>query len=306
MSDAAARIASTRADHANRAARPHPGEKTLSSKSAFYQANGLELHYLDFGNHGAPALACIHGLSGNAHNFDALAPHLASRYHVISIDVRGRGDSGWGPAAEYNPAVYVKDLDALLNTLGVTRVTLIGTSMGGIISMIFAGGYPERVEKLVLNDIGPEIEPAGLKRITDYFTTARNEFNDLDEVAAYYRENYPFLRDTPQAELVEFVRWAVKPDGRGKLIWKIDPAVRNMPRSGSAARPMDLWVPYARIAAPILVIRGAESDILSAETAARMGRVLRGTRVAEIPGVGHAPTLSEPESLAALRDFLLK
>ncbi len=277
----------------------------MSSKSVFHSANGLELHYLDFGNPAAPALVCIHGLSGNAHNFDGLAPHLASRYHVISIDVRGRGDSGWGPSTEYTPPVYVKDLAAILDGIGVGRVTLVGTSMGGIISMIFAGGYPERVERLVLNDIGPEIDPAGLKRITDYFTTARNEFNNLDEVAAYYRENYPFLRDTPQGELIEFVRWAVKPDGRGKLIWKIDPAVRNIPRTGSEARPMDLWVPFARIAAPILVIRGAESDILSAETAARMGRVLRGTRVAEVPGVGHAPTLSEPESLAALRDFLL-
>ncbi len=277
----------------------------MSAKSVFYQANGLKLHYLDFGNAGAPALACIHGLSGNAHNFDGLAPHLASRHHVISIDVRGRGDSAWGPPGEYNPVAYVKDLGALLTTLGIARVSLIGTSMGGIISMIFAGGYPERVERLVLNDIGPEINPAGLKRITDYFTAAPNEFADLDAVAAYYRENYPFLRDTPQAELIEFVRWAVKPDGRGKLIWKIDPAVRNAPRTGSEARPMDLWVPFARIAAPILVIRGAESDILSAETAARMGRVMRGTRVAEIPGVGHAPTLTEPESLAALRDFLM-
>lgn len=277
----------------------------MPGQNVFYEANGLKLHYLDFGNAGAPTLVCIHGLSGNAHNFDALAPHLAGRYHVISVDVRGRGDSAWGPASEYAPPFYVKDLDALLNTLGVSRVTLVGTSMGGIISMIFAGGYPERVEKLVLNDIGPEIDPIGLKRITDYFTAAQNEFDNLDEVAAYYRKNYPFLAKTPQPELIEFVRWAVKPNGRGKLVWKIDPAVRNIPRSGSEARPMDLWMPFARIAAPVLVVRGAESDILSAETAARMGRVLRGTRIAEIPGVGHAPTLTEPEALAAIRAFLL-
>ena len=112
------------------------------------------------------------GLSGNAHNFDGLAPQLAARHHVLSLDVRGRGDSAWGPAADYNPVVYVADLLAFITELGLERVSLIGTSMGGIISMIFAGGYPERVERLVLNDIGPEIDPAGLKRITDYFTEA--------------------------------------------------------------------------------------------------------------------------------------
>jgi pimeloyl-ACP methyl ester carboxylesterase len=276
----------------------------LSAQSRFFNANGLRLHYLDFGNPSKPPLVCIHGLSGNAHNFDGLAPHLSSDYHVMSLDVRGRGDSEWGPPGEYAPPVYVNDLLVMLETLGLDRVTLIGTSMGGIISMIFAGGYPQRVERLVLNDIGPEIDPAGLKRITAYFTDAPNEFNELAEVTAYYRANYPFMADAPESELREFVRWAVKPMADGRLTWKIDPAVRNMPRTGTAARPMDLWLPYARITARTLVIRGAESDILSRDTAERMCRVLPGAKLAEIPGVGHAPTLSEPQSIAAIRDFL--
>lgn len=278
----------------------------MSAESRFFSANGLRLHYLDFGNPSKPPLVCIHGLSGNAHNFDGLAPHLANDYHVMSIDVRGRGDSEWGPPGEYAPPVYVNDLSVMLEMLELDRVTLIGTSMGGIISMIFAGGYPQRVERLVLNDIGPEIDPAGLKRITDYFTDAPNEFNDLAEVAAYYRANYPFLANAPEPELREFVRWAVKPIGDGRLTWKIDPAVRNIPRTGTAARPMDMWVPYARIAARTLVIRGAESDILSRDTAERMCRVLPGAKLAEIPGVGHAPTLSEPQSIAAITGFLAR
>ena len=276
----------------------------MSAQSRFISANGLKLHYLDYGNPSKPPVVCIHGLSGNAHHFDGLAAHLSSDHHVMSIDVRGRGDSEWGPPGEYAPPVYVSDLSAMLEALELERVTLIGTSMGGIISMIFAGGYPQRVERLVLNDIGPEVDPAGLKRITDYFTEAPSDFKDLAEVAAYYRANYGFLAAAPEAELIEFVRWAVKPDGTGRLTWKIDPAVRNIPRTGTAAKPMDLWVAYARIAARTLVIRGAESDILAPDTAERMCRVLPGARLVEIPGMGHAPTLVEPAAVAAIRAFL--
>ena len=276
----------------------------MSAQSRFVSANGLKLHYLDYGNPSKPPVVCIHGLSGNAHNFDVLAGHLSSEHHVMSIDVRGRGDSEWGAPGEYVPPVYVSDLSGMLEALEIERVTLIGTSMGGIISMIFAGGYPQRVDRLVLNDIGPEVNPAGLKRITDYFTAAPNDFKDMAEVAAYYRANYPFLAAAPEVELIEFARWAVKPADDGRLTWKIDPAVRNIPRTGTAARPLDLWVPYARIAARTLIIRGAESDILESDTAERMCRVLPGARLVEIAGVGHAPTLAEPAAVAAIRAFL--
>jgi pimeloyl-ACP methyl ester carboxylesterase len=278
----------------------------LPAQSRYFSANGLKLHYLDFGNPSRPPLVCIHGLSGNAHNFDGLALHLMNDHHVISIDVRGRGDSEWGPPGEYAPPVYVNDLSLMLEALELDRVTLIGTSMGGLVSILFAGGYPHRVERLVLNDIGPEVEPAGLKRITDYFTDAPSSFKDVAEVAAYYRANYQYLAATPEPDLLDFVRWAVKPTNDGGLTWKIDPAVRNIPRTGAAARPMDMWVPFARITARMMVVRGAESDILSRDTAQRMCRVLPGSKLVEIPGVGHAPTLAEPASVAAIRDFLAR
>jgi len=275
----------------------------MAAQSNFVQANNLQLHYLDFGNRGAPPIICIHGLSGNAHHFDGLAPRLAGRYHVLSLDIRGRGESAWGAAGDYNPVTYVADLNAFINVLGLGRVSLIGTSMGGGIAMIFAGGYPDRVERLVLNDIGPEIDPVGLKRITDYFTEAPTEFADMAEVAAYYRANYPFLTNVPEPALLEFVKWAVKFTPDGRLTWKLDPAVRNIPRTGAAARPIDMWVPYARIQAKILVIRGAESDILAAATADRMRMVLPGTQTVEVPGTGHAPTLNEPAAVTAIMQF---
>jgi pimeloyl-ACP methyl ester carboxylesterase len=276
----------------------------LDQLDRFQTAGGLQLHYLDFGGEGKPPLVCIHGLTGNAHNFDALVPHLKARYHVLALDVRGRGDSQWGPAADYNPQVYVSDLKEFLDALGIKRVSLIGTSMGGVISMMFAGGYPESVERLVLNDIGPEIDPAGLMRILAYVVDAPDHFKDLAEVLAYYRTTYPPAANLSDAELTEWVRWSVKPAEGNGLMWKMDPAIRQPPRGGSAARPIDLWLHYNRVMAPILIVRGAESDILSRDTAARMVKVQRGVRLVEVPGLAHAPSLVEPEALEAITDFL--
>jgi esterase len=277
----------------------------MTATSQFVTVNGLRLHYLDFGNSAQPPLICLHGLSGNAHNFDGLAAHLATDYHIISIDVRGRGDSQWGPSDEYNQTTYSSDLAALIDILQFPRVTLIGTSMGGMIAMLYAGGYPERVERIVLNDVGPEVDPAGIQRITEYISVAPTEFANLAEVGEYYRQNYPAMRQMAEPELLAFVKWAVKTDANGMLRWKIDPAIRNVRRSGSGARPLDMWVPYARITAPILAIRGAESDILAPATAERMRAVLpQLTTVVEVPGVGHAPSLLEPEALSAIKHFL--
>ena len=272
---------------------------------SFVTVNGLKLHFLDHSSADKPALVCIHGLTGNAHNFDGLAPHLASGYHVLSLDVRGRGDSEWGPGIDYTPQTYLGDLTGFLDALEIRRVTLIGTSMGGMISMLFAGGHPDRVERLILNDIGPDLDPRGLQRIMDHVGEAPSEFDDLGAVAAYYRETYPPARNLNDAELQKWVKWSVKPGPNGKLAWKMDPQVRKpLRRAGSAARPLDMWVPFARITAPILVVRGAESDILAPETIARMRTVAREVHSVEVPGVGHAPSLTEPEALAAIKQFL--
>ena len=267
----------------------------------FVTANGLRLHYLDYGNEGAPWLVCIHGLTGNAHNFDALAPVLTPRYHVISIDVRGRGDSEWGPPTEYLHQNYASDLAAMLETLGVARTNLIGTSMGGIISMMYAGGWPNRVERLLLNDIGPEINEAGATRIGNYVGNAPERFKDLDEVVAHFKQNYPAMARLANGVAREFVKWSVKPAPDAGLMWKMDPNVRR-PVRGTQQR-FDFWVPYARITCPILIVRGGESDILAPDTTARMCKVHNLAKAVEIPGVAHAPMLTEPASLAAIKEF---
>ena len=269
----------------------------------FVNANGLRLHYLDYANDGAPWAVCVHGLTQNAHNFDALAAVLAAKYHVISVDVRGRGDSQWGPPTEYLPQNYVTDLAKMLEELGVARASLIGTSMGGVISMMYAGGWPERVERLVLNDIGPEIDPVGLARIAAYVGGAPERFKDIGEVVKYYKENYPPMAKLADEVVADQVKWSVKPAADGALTWKMDPNVRRPLRGGTAQQRFDLWVPYARIACPTLIVRGADSDVLDRGTASRMCKVLKHAKVVEVPGVGHAPSLTEPESLGALKEF---
>jgi esterase len=269
----------------------------------FVTVSGLRLHYIDYGGEARPWVVCVHGLSGNAHNFDDLARYLTIGYHVISFDVRGRGDSQWGPPTEYLPQNYVTDLAAMLDSIGIARTSLIGTSMGGIISMMYAGGWPDRVERLVLNDIGPEVDPAGATRIASYFASAPERFKDLGEVVKYYKANYPTMAKVPDQILAEQVKWSVKPDGNGSLMWKIDPNIRRPLRGATAANRLDLWVPYARIACRTLIVRGADSDILPRATATRMCQVHRGATSVEVPGVGHAPSLTEPESLAAIKEL---
>jgi pimeloyl-ACP methyl ester carboxylesterase len=281
--------------------------------SKFVIANNLKLHLLDHGADGKFPLVCLHGLTGNAHNFDGLAPHLTGAHHVRALDVRGRGDSAWGPSDQYDAPHYVADLRAIADVLGIKRCSLIGTSMGGVISILFASLHPDRIDRIVLNDIGPEIDPAGIRRISGYVGNSPKEFNDLTEVAAYYRENYPPMASMGEAALIEAVKWSVKPIAAGKLGWKMDPAVRGPMRSISAAQPSpavlpapNMWTQYEAITAPILIVRGADSDILSRATTKRMCETVRGTRAIEIPGVGHAPSLLEPESLSAIKEFLAR
>jgi len=175
--------------------------------------------------------------------------------------------------------------------------------MGGIVSIMYAGGWPERVERLVLNDIGPEIAPAGVARIQAYLAETPERFDDIAEVAAYFRTNYPPLSKLPESDLREAVKWSVKPGPNGGLIWKSDPNIRRPPRGATTQNRLDLWVPFARINCPILILRGAESDLLAPDTVERMRKVLGTADSVEVPGVGHAPSLAEPEALAALRKF---
>ncbi len=274
--------------------------ETTNAVDRFVRVGDLNLHYLEWGEAGAPPVIMVHGLSGNAHNFDNLAPHFAPRYHVISVDVRGRGDSDWAPDSDYSNDAYVADLEGLRQALGFERMSLVGTSLGGRISMTYAGTYPDRVERAVLNDIGPEIDPRGGARIANTTRDAVTSFRTMEEVIAWHREQRVGFSALSEADQEIVAGYAVKSLPGGGYTWKMDPAVRTDPRRPD---PEVSWKLALNIPGPVLLVRGGDSDLLSPETAQRMVADLQDCRMVEVPGVGHAPTLTEPEAFGPIMAF---
>jgi pimeloyl-ACP methyl ester carboxylesterase len=274
----------------------------VASRDLFVEANGLRHHLLARGRPEAAAVVMVHGLAGQAHVFDPIASQLAANYHVYCLDVRGRGESEWGPMDGYHVDNYVADLEAIRQALGLERFALVGTSMGGMITMYYAACYPQVVQRAVLNDIGPEIDPRGLERIRSYVGHAPEGFCDMKAVVRYYRENYaPMIEHLPDDQVEEFARWNVRKSDSGLYVWKMDPSVRTFQ---APAPSMDPWQAFRAMRCPVLVLRGAESDVLSRETAQAMCAAVSDCQLVEVPGVGHAPVLTEPESRQALESFL--
>ena len=255
---------------------------------------------MEWGDPGAPPVVMIHGLTGNAHAFDNLAPHFVPRYHVISVDVRGRGDSDWATDGNYSNDAYVADLEGLRQSFGFERLSLVGTSMGGRISLTYAGTYPERVERTVLNDIGPETDPRGGNRIATSSRDAVTAFETMDEVIAWHREQRVGFSAMSDAQQQAAAGNAVKALPGGGYTWKMDPAVRTDPRRPALEAS---WTLARRISGPVLLVRGGDSDLLSPEIAQRMVAEMQDCRMVEVPRVGHAPTLMEPEAFAPVMEF---
>ena len=274
--------------------------RTTEAVDRFVKVGDLNLHYLEWGDAGAPPVVMVHGLTGNAHAFDNLAPHFVPRYHVISVDVRGRDDSDWAADGNYSNDAYVADLEGLRQALGFERFSLVGTSMGGRISLTYAGTYPERVERTILNDIGPEIDPRGGNRIATGTRDAVTTFETMDEVIVWHREQRVGFSALNDAQQQAAAGHAVKALPGGGYTWKMDPTVRTDPRRPD---PESSWNLARRIPGPVLLVRGGDSDLLSPEIAQRMMAEMQDCRMMEVPGVGHAPTLMEPEAFGPVLEF---
>jgi len=274
--------------------------ETAKAVDHFVKVGDLNLHYLKWGDAGSPPVIMMHGLTGNAHAFDLLAPHFAKRYHVISVDVRGRGESDWSADGDYSNDAYVADLEGLRQALGFERFSLVGTSMGGRISLTYAGTYPDRVERTVLNDIGPEVDPRGGSRIASSSRDAITTFAAIEEVMDWHRENRVGFAAMSDAQQRAAAGHAVKALSGGGYTWKMDPAVRSDPRRPD---PEVSWQLARRIPGPVLLVRGGDSDLLSPEIAQRMVADMQDCREVLVPGVGHAPTLSEPEAFGPVMEF---
>ncbi len=253
----------------------------------------------------APVVVCLHGLMRNSRDFEDLAPHLATLYRVIVPDVRGRGFSARDPNFNnYQIPVYLNDLLGLFAGLGVGRVSLIGTSMGGLMAMVLAAMQPRLVAGIVLNDVGPEVDPAGLERIRGYAGKAppvRNWPEAVANVRGIYGPAWPGLSDERWERIA---RVSYRANAQGVPEADADPLIAEPLRDTKAAAP-DLWPLWGAIArVPMLAIRGAQSDILNTATLARMQREKPDLGVLEVANRGHAPLLDEPECVAAIDAFL--
>ena len=275
--------------------------------------DGLALYARDYpAQAGGPArlpVICIHGLTRNSSDFEELAPEIARLgRRVLALDVRGRGHSARDPdPANYNPVVYANDVAKLMHDLGIARAVFIGTSMGGLITMTLAFRRLELVAAAILNDIGPVISPKGLARIASY-TGKCSRLTSWDEAACYVRDvNQCAFPDNSGDEWTKWAQRAFEQTDDGLLAPRYDPNIAIALQTGKL-QPTSLpaRMAFRRLARkrPTLLIRGALSDLVEPEQAAWMRKSAPGLQYAEVPNVGHAPMLTEPEALGAIRQFL--
>lgn len=276
---------------------------SMQPLSRTLRVNDLDLHYLEWGKADAPDIVCVHGYTGSADAFNALARHFQDRFHILAFDVRGHGESAWSPSGAYRYEDQASDLAGFVGGLGLDKFVLIGTSMGGIIAMTYAAEYAERLSGLVINDIGPEAE-AGTQRITQMVGSRPDEFATLEEAMAYRRSASPILAARNAEDQRELALGVLRQRADGKWRWKMDPAyIRQRVERGAPVRP-PLWPALQALPCPTLVVWGSDSDVLSEAQAKRMVDTLPRGELVEVPGIGHAPTLVEPQSLDALGRLL--
>lgn len=268
--------------------------------SFFQAADGARLAYLDEGT-GVPVLA-LAGLTRAHTDFDFVAPHLA-QVRLIRPDYRGRGASDWTGAATYNVPQEAADVLALMDHLGLERVAILGTSRGGLIALALAAIAPGRLAGICFNDIGPVIERAGLEKIFDY--VGRNPAaKTIDALVERFPRTMAGFADVPEARWRAFAERLYDEGPRGLTI-RYDPALRESFLAAFQGPPVDLWPFFdACEGLPLALIRGANSDLLSAETVAEMRRRRPDMIFADVPDRAHVPFLDEPEALAVLGAWL--
>jgi len=272
----------------------------------WHSADGLRLHYRDHpgGADGRPAILCIPGLTRNARDFEGVAARLAGPWRVLSLDLRGRGGSDKAPdPATYNPLVYLQDVQALIAQLALARVVLLGTSLGGLVSIFFANAARAQTAGLLLNDVGPVIEEKGLETIRSYvgryesWPTWSHAARAMKEAQG---DRYPLWS---MDQWIAHAKRACRLNSAGNIVFDYDMAIAEPLRT--PAPPIDLWPAFDALAGiPALLVRGALSDILSEATAAEMARRDPDLELVTVPDVGHAPTLEEPEAAAGIDRLL--
>ncbi|WP_373487865.1 alpha/beta fold hydrolase [Blastomonas sp.] len=280
------------------------------SDGYWWSNDGLRLHFRDYParqeNAARPPIICIPGLTRNARDFENVAARLAGEWRVICVDLRGRGDSAYAKdAMSYVPLTYVQDMEALLRAENIAQFVSIGTSLGGLITMLLASTRPGRVVGALLNDVGPDIDPVGLKRIRDYVGQGRTFPTWMHAARALSEVQGPVFPGYRVSEWLDMAKKTMKVGAGGRIVYDYDMKIAEPFAVPGGEAGVDLWPALAGLApVPVLIVRGALSDLFSVATADKMLGRLPHASLLTVEGKGHAPSLEEPEVAIAI-DALL-
>lgn len=289
------------------------GGRAIFSDCYWQSADDLRLHYRDYAGNGdsaRPPVLCLPGLTRNARDFGGLAQRLSSMagggWRVICPDMRGRGDSAYSKnSATYNPMQYVADVHALLEQIGVTRFVAVGTSLGGLMTMIMAMIDPARIAGAVLNDIGPVIEQDGLDRIRDYVGQGRSFPTWMHAARGLEEGQGAFFPDYTITDWLAMAKRVMVLNSNGRIVFDYDMKIAEPFSQPGGEAGVDLWPGFEALGGrPVVMVRGALSDVLCAQTLVQMGQRLPAAEPVTIDRVGHAPTLDEAEAVSAIGRML--
>lgn len=275
--------------------------------------DGLKLHYRDYparsaAGEGRPPVICLPGLTRNARDFEDLAEHLSQEWQVLCPEMRGRGDSEYaGDSASYNPMQYVQDVAALLEQAQIGRFVAIGTSLGGLMTMIMALTMGTQLAGAVLNDIGPVIEEEGLARIRGYVGQGRSFATWMHAARALEESQSLAFPGNSISDWLKMAKRVMVLGSNGRVVFDYDMKIAEPFAGADGVGQVDMWPALSALAGrPVLLLRGDISDVLSGETLAQMAQRLPDAEVLTLPGIGHAPTLDEPEARAAIDRLLAR
>ena len=248
----------------------------------FLQLDGLNFHYLEWGDVANPTILMLHGNSQQAHSWDFVSLALSDRYHALVLDQRGHGDSDWAPDGDYSAEAQQKDIDGFVQALGLDEFTLIGHSMGGRNAYVWASRHPKILQALVIVDTGPQTQRTGQDRITR-FRELPDELDTFEEFVHRVQE----YTGRSQEQVLGALKYSIRQRSDGKWTWKYDKAMRTRGLRSPGWTADQLWECVARIDCPALVLRGDRSDLFSEETMQRMQEVIPDCATATISGAGH-------------------
>lgn len=273
-------------------------------RSRYFDVGGQELHVIEWGSPDAPVLVMWHGLARTGNDFEVAARYFAPRFRIICPDTIGRGLSSWSsqPDRDYTLEAYADQAVSLLQQMEVEHCRWVGTSMGGLLGMMLAAGpLKRRIERLVINDIGPRPNPVAITRIRAY-VTARPSFANMRELETFLRQIYLPFGALSDQEWRTMAETSARRRDDGRITVHYDPEIMRV----FAAQPDNLnyWPLWDGIICPTLILRGEASDVLLPEVAEEMTRRGPGGRLVTVPGCGHAPMLNVPSQIAVLEDFL--